>query len=223
MLRQRFKFSRSNNKGFQDRCRKQNRGVVHPFGQRGQSSQNGRSAMNNRCRLQVARDNGFQDRWIIYYWNMLAIEVNALRGNSCKSRLRKYLRHGGEGGIRTPGRSFGPYNGLANLSAFLTRSENCWLYSIPQAVTMLPTCAVYIHFDWIWTVNYCIFTTPKSLRLTLHIQLEIFWNQSKRPVWALRLGKMRLDWFLIRFDLVLSRKPRHLRAKEASISRFRRV
>jgi hypothetical protein len=27
---------------------------------------------------------------------------------------RMVLRYGGEGGIRTPGRSFGPYNGLAN-------------------------------------------------------------------------------------------------------------
>ena len=29
-------------------------------------------------------------------------------------RIRFVGRYGGEGGIRTPGRSFGPYNGLAN-------------------------------------------------------------------------------------------------------------
>jgi hypothetical protein len=40
-----------------------------------------------------------------------------------------------EVGIRTPGRGLGPYNGLANLTAFLTRFENFGLYYIPQAVT----------------------------------------------------------------------------------------
>jgi hypothetical protein len=44
-------------------------------------------------------------------------------------------RTGGEGEIRTPDRSFSPYNGLANLPAILTHSENCGLYYIPQAVT----------------------------------------------------------------------------------------
>jgi hypothetical protein len=59
------------------------------------------------------------------------------------------LKAGGEGGIRTPGTSFSSYNGLANLSSFMTRSENCGLYYISQAVTTLLTCAVCIRFDWI--------------------------------------------------------------------------
>ena len=46
-----------------------------------------------------------------------------------------FKESGGEGGIRTPGRGFGPYNGLANLPTILTRSENFGLYYIPQAVT----------------------------------------------------------------------------------------
>jgi hypothetical protein len=48
-------------------------------------------------------------------------------------------KSGGEGGIRTPGRGFGPYNGLANLTTFLSRSESFGLYYIPQAVTT-PRC-----------------------------------------------------------------------------------
>ena len=36
---------------------------------------------------------------------------------------------------RTPGTGFSQYNGLANLLAFLIRSENFGLYYIPQAVT----------------------------------------------------------------------------------------
>jgi hypothetical protein len=51
------------------------------------------------------------------------------------------------GGIRTPGTGFSQYNGLANLITLLTHFENLGLYYIPQAVTKLPTCAVYTRFD----------------------------------------------------------------------------
>jgi hypothetical protein len=50
-----------------------------------------------------------------------------------------FKRTGGEGGIRTPGTGFSPYNGLANPMAFLIRSEDFGLYYIPQAVTTLST------------------------------------------------------------------------------------
>jgi hypothetical protein len=50
--------------------------------------------------------------------------------------LGEGLKHEcGEGEIRTPSTGFGPYNGLANLLAFLTGSENCGLYYIPQSLT----------------------------------------------------------------------------------------
>lgn len=39
------------------------------------------------------------------------------------------------GGIRTPGTGFSPYNGLANLPDYLSRSENYGLYYIPQWLT----------------------------------------------------------------------------------------
>jgi len=45
------------------------------------------------------------------------------------------IRNLAERGIRTPGTGFGPYNGLANLPAILSGSENFGLYYIPQAVT----------------------------------------------------------------------------------------
>jgi hypothetical protein len=46
-----------------------------------------------------------------------------------------FKRTGGEGGIRTPGTGFGPYNGLANLPTYLIGYEKFGLYYIPQAVT----------------------------------------------------------------------------------------
>ena len=55
---------------------------------------------------------------------------------SVKDVFGPYIKSsGGEGGIRTPGRGFGPYNGLANLPTFLIRSENIGLYYILLALT----------------------------------------------------------------------------------------
>jgi hypothetical protein len=41
-------------------------------------------------------------------------ELGGIKGSSIGSTLGYPIDTGGEGGIRTPGRSFGPYNGLAN-------------------------------------------------------------------------------------------------------------
>ena len=41
----------------------------------------------------------------------------------------------GEGRFETPGPGFSQYNGLANLPAFMIRSENSGLYYIPQQLT----------------------------------------------------------------------------------------
>src|SRR4029077_2925087 len=46
----------------------------------------------------------------------------------------------GEGQLRTPGTGFSQYNGLANLTTLLTRSENFGFYYIPQAVTTRQSC-----------------------------------------------------------------------------------
>jgi hypothetical protein len=60
-----------------------------------------------------------------------------------KGDLEEWEISGGEGGIRTPGRSFGPYNGLANRRI----QPLCHLSGI------LPG-TVY-HKDLLYRLNYC--------------------------------------------------------------------
>ena len=56
---------------------------------------------------------------------------------------------GPEWGIRTLGTRFSAYKGLANLTTFLTRSENFGLYYIPQAVKTRLSRSNWTRFDLI--------------------------------------------------------------------------
>src|ERR1700736_6837471 len=98
------------------------------------------------------------------------------------------ISYGGEGGIRTPGRSFSPYNGLANrrlqplghLSA-ANFSQHCSL--LPHLVTVSPSIVSPLSIAAFWCTRHQIVTNASSFATATCFESRFVWLSPQHQGW----------------------------------------
>src|SRR5712664_1190837 len=80
-------------------------------------------AVSHKCRPSLAEGHGIKNGSSAPHFLLPSANWLQRDTRKCESRLG-LEKSGGEGGIRTPGRGFGPYNGLANFPIHMPDVRN---------------------------------------------------------------------------------------------------